>query len=70
MEDVAAQSGLDWTMVRATRLTDGPATGRYRVAPDYPPRGGWKISRADVARFIAGVVTEGGWVRSAPALAY
>ena len=70
MEDVVRQSGLDWTMVRATRLTDGPATGRYRVAPDYPPRGGWKISRADVARFIAGVVTEGGWVRSAPALAY
>jgi putative NADH-flavin reductase len=70
MEDVVGRSGLDWTMVRATRLTNGPGTGRYRVGPDYPPRGGWKISRADVAEFIAGVVTEGSWVRSAPALAY
>src|SRR5579872_1381313 len=53
MEDVVGRSGLDWTMVRATRLTNGPATGTYRVGPDFPPRGGWKISRADVARFIA-----------------
>jgi putative NADH-flavin reductase len=70
MEDVVGRSGLDWTMVRATRLTNGPGTGRYRVGPDYPPRGGWKISRADVAHFIAATLTEGGWVRSAPALAY
>lgn len=70
MEDVVGRSDLDWTMVRATRLTNGPRTGRYRVGPDYPPRGGWKISRADVAEFIAGLVTEGNWVRSAAALAY
>jgi putative NADH-flavin reductase len=70
MEDVIGRSGLDWTMVRATRLTNGPRTGRYRVGPAYPPRGGWKISRADVAQFIAATLTEGGWVRSAAALAY
>ena len=70
MEDLVGRSGLDWTMVRATRLTNGPRTGRYRVSPQYPPRGGWKISRADVAQFIAVTLTEGSWVRSAPALAY
>jgi putative NADH-flavin reductase len=70
MEDIVARSGLDWTMVRPARLTNGAATGRYRVAPEYPPRGGWKISRADVAQFIAATLTEGSWVRSAPALAY
>jgi len=70
MEDRARASDLDWTMVRATRLVNGPRTGRYRVGPDYPPRGGWKISRADVAHFIAAALTDGGWVRSAPALAY
>jgi putative NADH-flavin reductase len=70
MEDVVGRSDLDWTMVRATRLTNGPGTGRYRVGPDYPPRGGWKISRADVAQFIAATLTEGSWVRSAAALAY
>jgi putative NADH-flavin reductase len=70
MEDVVRRSDLDWTMVRPTRLVNGPRTGRYRVSPDYAPRGGWKISRADVAEFIGAALTDGGWVRSAPALAY
>jgi putative NADH-flavin reductase len=70
MEDRVGRSDLDWTMVRATRLVNGPRTGRYRVAPGYPPRGGWKISRADAAQFIAEALTDGCWVRSAPALAY
>jgi uncharacterized protein YbjT (DUF2867 family) len=70
MEDVIRASGLDWTLVRATRLVNRPGTGRYRVSPDYPPPGGGKISRADVAHFIAAVLTEDGWPRAAPALAY
>jgi putative NADH-flavin reductase len=70
MEDVIRQSGLDWTLVRATRLVNGPGTGQYRVSPDYPPPGGGKISRADVAHFIAAVLTGNGWLRSAPAVAY
>ncbi len=70
MEDVVRGSDLDWTLVRATRLVNGPLTGRYRVAPDYKPRGGGKISRADVAHFMAAALTEDGWLRSAPALAY
>jgi uncharacterized protein YbjT (DUF2867 family) len=70
MEDVIRESGLDWTLVRATRLVNGAATGRYRVSPDYAPPGGLKIARADVAHFIAAVLTGNGWPRSAPALAY
>lgn len=70
MEEVVRESGLDWTLVRATRLVNGPPTRRYRVSPDYPPRGGTKISRADVAHFIAITLTEGGWPGSSPALAY
>jgi len=70
MEDVIRESGLDWTLVRATRLVNGPRTGQYRVSPYYPPRGGGKISRADVAHFIAAALTGDGWPRSAPALAY
>jgi uncharacterized protein YbjT (DUF2867 family) len=70
MEDVIRAADLDWTLVRATRLTNRPGTGRYRVSPDYPPTGGWKISRADVAHFIAAVLADDGWVRAAPALAY
>ena len=70
MEDVIRAADLDWTLVRASRLTNGPGTGRYRVSPDYPPSGGWKISRADVAHFIAAVLADDGWLRAAPALAY
>ena len=70
MEDVVRGSGLDWTLVRATRLVNGPGTGRYRVSPDYAPLGGGKISRADVAHFIAAVLTGNGWLQAAPALAY
>jgi putative NADH-flavin reductase len=70
MEDEVRTSGLDWTLVRASRLVNGPLTGRYRVAPDYPPAGGRKIARADVAHFIAATLTGDGWLTSAPALAY
>ncbi|HEY6375257.1 MAG TPA: SDR family oxidoreductase [Edaphobacter sp.] len=49
MERVLAESGLDWTIVRPPKLTDGPYTGKYRVRDDYLPRFGFSISRADVA---------------------
>ena len=70
MEAAVAASGLDWTMVRATRLVNSARTGRYRVRPDYPPAGGGKISRADVAHFIAASLAENTWLHEAPALAY
>jgi putative NADH-flavin reductase len=53
MEVTVRQSGLDWTIVRALRLTDGPATGRYRVGPGYSLPGGAAV-RADVADFMLG----------------
>lgn len=70
MESAIAASGLDWTLVRPTRLVNSPGTGRYRVRPDYPPPGGRKIARSDVAHFITGALTEKSWVGSRPALAY
>jgi putative NADH-flavin reductase len=70
MEAAIATSGLDWTLVRATRLVNSGATGHYRVRPDYPPKGGWKISRSDVAQFMAAALTEGSWIHGYPALAY
>jgi uncharacterized protein YbjT (DUF2867 family) len=70
MEAAIAASGLDWTLVRATRLVNSGVTGRYRVRPDYPPKGGGKISTSDVAHFMATVLTEASWFRGRPALAY
>jgi putative NADH-flavin reductase len=49
MEDALRASGLDWTAVRPPKLNDKPLTGTYRTALDQNIRGGWAISRADVA---------------------
>jgi putative NADH-flavin reductase len=70
MEAAITSSDLDWTLVRATRLVNTPLSGRYRVRPEYPPRAGRKISRADVAHFMAAVLDDGSWIRARPALAY
>ncbi|MDE1177432.1 MAG: SDR family oxidoreductase [Edaphobacter sp.] len=52
MEQIIAESGLDWTIVRPPQLTDKPLTGKYRVQTGHLPRFGFKISRADVARCL------------------
>jgi putative NADH-flavin reductase len=70
MEEVFAASDLHWTMVRPTRLVNSRPTGQFRVRPDYPPAGGRKIARADVAHFMMACLAEGSWVREHPVLAY
>jgi uncharacterized protein YbjT (DUF2867 family) len=49
-------SGLDWTIVRPGRLTDGPATDAVRIAPRIPEGG--EISRTDVAAVIVAVLED------------
>jgi uncharacterized protein YbjT (DUF2867 family) len=58
MEDVLAGSGLDWTVVRPPQLTDKPFTGRYRTAYAQNIRGGWSVSRADVAHLMLRVLDQ------------
>jgi uncharacterized protein YbjT (DUF2867 family) len=70
MENVIRESGLDWTIVRAARLVNRPGTGRYRVRPGFPPPHGRTVARADIAHFIAAVLTENTWLHDAPAVAY
>lgn len=52
MEHAVRTSGLDWTLVRAARLTDGPLTGQYRTAVNRKLRGCWSVSRRDVAHYL------------------
>ena len=47
MEAAYADSGLDWTCPRPTRLTDGPLTRRVKIIDAFPLTAA--ISRADVA---------------------
>lgn len=60
---------LDWIAVRPVVLTNGPWTGRYRVAEEGIPRGGYRVSRADVADFMIRQVTSDEFVRKMPAIA-
>jgi len=60
---------LDWIAVRPVLLTNGPPTGRYRVGSEGIPRGGYRISRADVADFMIRQLTSEEFVRKMPAIA-
>ena len=58
-EDALRASGLDWTIVYATRLTDGPKT-EPTVVPETTKVGiSDKVSRADVASFLLQAATDG-----------
>jgi putative NADH-flavin reductase len=64
MEADIRASGLDWTIVRPPKLTNGPLTGRYRVAPENVARS-TTISRADVADAMLSALDEADRVRRA-----
>jgi putative NADH-flavin reductase len=58
MEDILRESGLDWTIVRPPQLTDKPLIGTYRTAVDRNLRGGFSVSRADVAQLMLRVLDQ------------
>jgi putative NADH-flavin reductase len=59
MERVVTARGLEWTIVRPPRLTNGQLTRRYRVEDGAMPRGSRLVSRADVADFLLDEVERG-----------
>ena len=70
-EALVRSSGLDWTIVRAGVLTDGPQTERH--AHGFPPSDRSRqieISRADVASFMLGQIDESTYVGEAPSVSY
>jgi uncharacterized protein YbjT (DUF2867 family) len=57
-EKVLRQSGLEWTIVYASLLTDGPADGSVAVLPEGAKRRvSERISRADVAVWMVQAAT-------------
>jgi putative NADH-flavin reductase len=58
MEEVVRASGLDWTILQPPRLTDGRRTGRYRIEVDRNVRGGFQVSRADLADCMLRCLTD------------
>ena len=68
LEDLRTRN-LEWIAVRPAILTNGPWTGRYRVVTEGIPRGGYRISRADVADFMIRQLTSDEFARKMPAIA-
>jgi uncharacterized protein YbjT (DUF2867 family) len=60
-ETALKETSLDWTILRAGALTDGPGTGRVTLAGRHVPRG--SVPRTDVAAVIAELVVSGAAVR-------
>jgi uncharacterized protein YbjT (DUF2867 family) len=59
-EQLLRQSDLDWTIVYASVLSDGPATGSPVVLPENANRSmSQRISRADVAAWMIQAATSG-----------
>jgi uncharacterized protein YbjT (DUF2867 family) len=67
-EAVIAESGLDWVVVRATGMFDGPRYGPPAVAPD----GGFvglRVTRADTAEFMLDQLTDSRYLGRTPQIA-
>lgn len=60
-ERIVRASGLAWTFLYPTMLTDGPRTGRYRVGERLALRGMPRIARADVADFALRQLADAAW---------
>lgn len=62
---IVSESGLDWTIVRASLLTNGPLTKTYKVGAS-DRSAGTRISRANVADFMLSCAIRGSYVRAKP----
>lgn len=61
---------IEWIIVRPSQLVDTPLTEVYRVSPKYAPKGGSKISRADLAHFMLKQVDTDEWLYKTPTITY
>jgi putative NADH-flavin reductase len=66
IEPEVKASGLDWTILRPVRLTNGPLTNCYVVSSGRPPK--TTVSRADVAAAMLKAIEERLWVGEAPSV--
>ena len=67
-EQMVRSSGLDWTIVRPGLLTNGPATGAYRVLVEPAQWRFGSISRADVADFLVRQIGDRQYAAKTPVL--
>ena len=63
-EALIRQSDLDWTIVRPSRLTNGPAAGSFRVGPRLAYGSTASMSRRDLAGFLLDQLTDRSFVHA------
>ena len=69
-EAIISSSDLHWVIVRPTRLTDKPASGRIRAITNLNGFHGGQISRSDVATFVVAQVSDDRWLRKTPLITW
>lgn len=70
MEKAAADSDLDWTIVRPGQLVDGALTQTYRIGRDGHLPNVTGVARIDLADFLAGQAEDRSLTRRAVAISY
>jgi len=70
MEGYVEKSGLEWTIVRPPRLTDGPRRGRYRAGERIPLNIRSGMSREDAADFMLEQVEGKEFINKKPSVGY
>jgi len=68
MTDVVRTSSLDWTIARITSPNDEAARGTARAGLLGRDKVGSAMTRADIAAFLVGQLTDDTYVRAAPAI--
>jgi putative NADH-flavin reductase len=68
MSQLVTDSGLDWTIARFTRPTDGARTGTIRAGYLGRDKIRASITRADIATFLLDQTTDSRFHRAAPAI--
>ncbi|MDF2389709.1 SDR family oxidoreductase [Nostoc ellipsosporum NOK] len=69
-EAIVRDSGLDWTLVRPSVLSNKPGRGTIRALTDLSGFHGGTISRADVARFVLDQVRDDTWAHRSPLITW
>ena len=66
--EAVTSSDLDWTIARITGPNDKPAKGTVRAGFLGRDKAGSAMTRADIAAFLVGQVTDDTYVRATPAI--
>jgi len=64
---IISESGLNWTIARASLLTDGPLTKTYKVG-SFDRSAGTRVSRGSVADFMISCAVNGNYIRAKPVI--